>query len=69
MPFLTLFERKILRYVQLRKGPNKTSVMGLLQPIADGIKLIVKKPGTTRTSKTYKFYLFPLIRFGLMIVY
>nr|WAK83103.1 NADH dehydrogenase subunit 1 [Janus sp.] len=41
--FLTLFERKILSYVQFRKGPNKLGFMGLMQPFSDGIKLFSKE--------------------------
>ena len=41
--FLTLLERKILGYVQNRKGPTKVLFMGLLQPVVDGGKLILKR--------------------------
>lgn len=43
MAFITLLERKILGYSQLRKGPNKRGMIGFLQPFNDAIKLFTKE--------------------------
>ena len=40
--YLTLWERKAIGYTQIRKGPNRTGPGGLLQPIADALKLLTK---------------------------
>lgn len=40
--YFTLLERKLLGYGQLRKGPNKALLWGLLQPLLDGVKLFMK---------------------------
>jgi NADH-ubiquinone oxidoreductase chain 1 len=50
IPFLTMMERKALGYSQLRKGPNKVRIIGLLQPITDGGKLVLKEFGSPRLS-------------------
>ena len=41
--YLTLWERKLLGFMQVRHGPNRVGPFGLLQPLADGIKLLTKE--------------------------
>lgn len=67
IPFLTLFERKILSYRQSRKGPKKVRLKGILQPLADGLKLIIKDFGFPKISFKFGYFLSPVIVFLLMI--
>ena len=66
--FFTLAERKVIASVQRRRGPNVVGVFGMLQAIADGLKLVGKEIIIPSKANTDLFILAPIITFATSLI-
>jgi len=66
--YFTLAERKIMASIQRRRGPNVIGYLGLLQPLADGLKLFIKETILPTSANILIFLLAPLLTFFLSLM-
>jgi len=66
--FIILFERKILRYIQIRRGPNKVGYTGILQSFGDAIKLFIREQTIPSFSNVLPYYFSPVISLFIVLL-
>ena len=68
LAYLSLAERKVMASMQRRKGPNVVGFFGILQPLADGLKLLIKEPVLPSSANTVVFLAAPVVTFLLALI-
>jgi NADH-quinone oxidoreductase subunit H len=61
LAYTTLMERRVMAFVQMRPGPNRVGPMGLLQPLADGLKFLLKEQVVPTNANVLLYYAAPII--------
>ena len=66
--YFTLAERQLMSSIQRRRGPNVVGLFGIIQPLADGLKLLTKETILPSSANTFVFLLAPVITFILALI-
>lgn len=66
--YFTLAERQLMSAIQRRRGPNTVGVFGILQPLADGLKLLTKETILPSSANPFVFLLSPVLTFTLALL-